>query len=44
MEHMWIRDYDVVDHSCLYCKICKMWYAEYCYSNYPECKGCEVNN
>lgn len=41
MEHMWVRDYDIVDHSCAYCKTCKLWYAEYCNNGYPECK---VNN
>ena len=37
MEHVWVRDYDVVDHSCAYCKVCKIWYADYCHNGYPEC-------
>ena len=32
MEHVWVRDYDVVDHSCAYCKKCNILYAEY-YNN-----------
>lgn len=36
-DHKWVRDYDIVDHSCLYCSKCKMWYAMYIKDGYPDC-------
>lgn len=37
-NHIWTREYYVVDSSCLYCKTCNMWYAEYLENNCPPCQ------
>ena len=33
IEHQWIRDYDVVDHSSSYCKKCGILLCDYLNKN-----------